>query len=225
MHDDQHGTATVILAGLLGALKVTGKRLEEVSVVIAGAGAAGIASAKLLLEAGITQMAMTDSRGIIAVGREGMNPYKDELAAHINPDGVTGTLADALKGADVFIGVSRPGIVSVDDVRAMAPDPIIFAMSNPVPEIMPDDARAAGAAVVATGRSDFPNQANNVLAFPGIFLGAMEAGAATITPAMRVAAAHALASLVPEPTAERILPSPLDEGVARAVADAVKSAA
>jgi malate dehydrogenase (oxaloacetate-decarboxylating) len=225
MHDDQHGTAVVVLAGLLNALKVVGKNLEDVSVVISGAGAAGMGVTHLLFEAGMTKLAMVDSKGIIAKGREGMNSYKEELAARINPSGRTGTLADALTGADVFIGVSQPGLVTADMVRTMAQSAIIFAMSNPIPEIMPDEARAGGAAVIATGRSDFPNQVNNVLAFPGIFKGALEGRLRRITPAMRVAAAHALAKLVPEPTAEKILPSPFDPGVADVVAEAVRRVA
>ena len=222
MHDDQHGTAVVILAGLLNALKVVGKEMSSARVVISGAGAAGIATANLLVEAGAGSLAMTDSKGIIAVGRDDMNPRKDALAARTNPNGTTGSLADALRDADVFIGVSKPGIVNEEMIRTMAAKAIVFAMANPVPEIMPDVARAAGAAVVASGRSDFPNQVNNVLAYPGMFLGAMEARRPFV-PAMRVAAAHALASLVPHPTADRILPSALEQNVARAVADAVKS--
>jgi len=222
MHDDQHGTAVVILAGLLNALKVVQKNISDVRIVISGAGSAGIATANLLLEAGATNMAMTDSKGIIAVGREDMNPHKESLAARINPSGARGSLADALAGADVFIGVSKAGIVSEEMIRSMAPGAIVFAMANPIPEIMPDMAKAAGAVVVATGRSDFPNQVNNVLAFPGMFLGAMEARRQFV-PAMRVAAARALAALVPEPIAERILPSALEQNVARVVADAVKS--
>jgi len=222
MHDDQHGTAVVILAGLLNGLKVVGKKIEDVRVVISGAGAAGIATANLLLEAGVGSLTMTDSKGIIAAGRGDMNPHKDTLAARINPEGKTGSLADALRGADVFIGVSKPGIVDEEMIRSMASGAIVFAMANPVPEIIPDIARAAGAAVVASGRSDFPNQVNNVLAYPGMFLGAMEARRPFV-PAMRVAAAHALATLIPNPTADRILPSALEQNVARAVADAVKS--
>ena len=224
MHDDQHGTAVVVLAGLINALKVVGKRIVDIRVVVSGAGAGGMGVASLLFDAGLNHMDMIDSRGILALGRGEMNPYKDELAEHINLDGHHGTLADALKGADVFIGVSRPGLVDEEMVRSMAAQPIIFALSNPVPEIMPDVALAAGAAVVATGRSDFPNQVNNVLAFPGIFKGALEGRMKTITPAMRVAAATALSKMVPEPTAQKILPSPFDDGVADVVAEAVKRA-
>ena len=222
MHDDQHGTAVVVLAGLLNALKVVGKKLEEVSVVISGAGAAGMGVTHLLFEAGLTKLIMIDSKGIIAPGREGMNSYKEELAGKINPAGRTGTLADALVGADVFIGVSQPGLVTPEMVRTMADKAIVFAMANPIPEIMPDEARAGGAMVIATGRSDFPNQVNNVLAFPGIFKGVLEGRLRRITPAMRVAASHALAACVPEPTADKILPSPFDPGVAEVVARAVK---
>ena len=225
MHDDQHGTAVVVLAGLLNALKVVGKKLEEVSVVISGAGAAGMGITHLLFEAGMTKLTMIDSKGIIAPGRDGMNSYKEALAARINPEGRTGSLADALVGADVFIGVSQPGLVTADMVRTMADKAIVFAMANPIPEIMPDVARAGGAEIVATGRSDFPNQVNNVLAFPGIFKGALEGRLRRITPAMRVAAAHALAKLVPEPTAEKIMPSPFEAGLADVVAEAVKRAA
>ncbi|KKW32121.1 MAG: Malate dehydrogenase [Candidatus Uhrbacteria bacterium GW2011_GWA2_52_8d] len=225
MHDDQHGTAVVVLAGLLNALKVVGKKLEEVSVVISGAGAGGMGITHLLFEAGMTRLAMIDSKGIIAQGREGMNSYKEKLAARINPEGRTGGLADALVGADVFIGVSQPGLVTADMVRTMAEMPIVFAMANPIPEIMPEIALAGGAAIVATGRSDFPNQVNNVLAFPGIFKGALEGRIRRITPAMRVAAAHALAKLVPEPTSEKIMPSPFEPGLADIVAQAVKRAA
>src|SRR3989339_522257 len=225
MHDDQHGTAVVVLAGLLNALKVVGKKLEEVSVVISGAGAGGMGITQLLFEAGMTKLAMIDSKGIIAPGREGMNSYKEKLAARINPEGRTGTLADALVGADVFIGVSQPGLVTADMVRTMAEMPIVFAMANPIPEIMPEIATEGGAAIVATGRSDFPNQVNNVLAFPGIFKGALEGRIRRITPAMRVAAAHALAKLVPEPTNEKIMPSPFEPGLAEVVAEAVKRAA
>jgi malate dehydrogenase (oxaloacetate-decarboxylating) len=223
MHDDQHGTSVVILAGLFNALRVVDKRLDDARIVISGAGAAGIASAGLLLEAGAGRIDVVDSKGLIAVGREEMNERKTALAHKINPEGRSGTLADALRGADVFVGVSRPGLVTQEMVRSMAAQPIVFAMANPTPEILPDEARAAGAAIVATGRSDFPNQVNNVLAYPGMFLGAMEARKRFL-PGMRIAAARALAALVPSPTADRILPTIFEEGVARTVADAVKSA-
>ncbi|MBI4437589.1 NADP-dependent malic enzyme [Candidatus Uhrbacteria bacterium] len=225
MHDDQHGTAVVVLAGLLNALKVVGKKLEDVSVVISGAGAGGMGITHLLFEAGLTKLAMLDSKGLIAPGREGMNTYKETLAARINPEGRTGRLAEALVGADVFIGVSQPGLVNADMVRSMTDKAIVFAMANPVPEVMPDEARAGRAAVVATGRSDYPNQVNNVLAFPGIFKGALDGKLRRITPAMLVAAAHALAKLVPEPTSEKIMPSPFEPGLADVVAEAVKRVA
>lgn len=226
MHDDQHGTAVVVLAGLLNALKVVDKKLEEVSVVISGAGAGGMGITHLLFEAGMTNLAMIDSKGIIAPGREGMNSYKEELAVRINPESRRGTLADALVGADVFIGVSgQSGTVTSEMVMSMAKKPILFALSNPNPEILPDAALAGGAAVIGTGRSDYPNQVNNALVFPGIFKGALEARLRRITPAMRIAAAHALAKLVVEPTAEKIMPSPFEPGVAEVVAEAVKRAA
>ncbi|OGL94882.1 malate dehydrogenase [Candidatus Uhrbacteria bacterium RIFOXYB12_FULL_58_10] len=223
MHDDQHGTAVVVLAGILNALEVVGKSLESASVVISGVGAAGIATANLLLEAGATHIAMVDSKGIIAVERDGMNDTKTKMAARINAEGRTGSLAEAMVGADVFVGVSAPGIVTEEMVRAMAPGAIVFAMANPTPEIMPDLAKAAGAAVVATGRSDYSNQVNNVLAYPGMFLGVLEARTPRFTNAMRIASARALAAMVEEPTAEHILPSLLEGGAARIVADAVKA--
>ena len=223
MHDDQHGTAVVVLAGLLNALKVVGKEIGEISVVMSGAGAGGMGIANLLLDAGVTKMSMVDSRGMIARGRERMNPYKEALADRINPSGVTGALAEAFAGADVFIGVSQPGLVTQEMVHSMNEQAILFALSNPVPEIMPDQALAAGAAVVATGRSDFPNQVNNVLAFPGMFKGALDGRIRRFTPAMRVAAAHALADLVDAPSAEKIMPSVFDSRVVDVVANAILS--
>jgi len=220
MHDDQHGTAVVVLAGLMNALKVTGKTMEEITVVLSGSGAGGLGIASLLLEAGVKKMIILDSVGIIALGREGMNDYKDVFAKRINPEGRTGSLADALVGADVFIGVSKAGLVTQEMVRSMNTDAILFALANPVPEIMPEEAKEAGARVIATGRSDYPNQVNNVLAFPGIFKGAMMART-KITPAMRIVAAKALSEMVEKPTAEKIIPSPFDPGVAEAVAQAV----
>ena len=222
MHDDQHATAIVTLAGLMNALKVVGKKLEDISVTINGAGAAGIAIALLLLDAGVTKMKMVDSRGIIANGREGMNPEKDSLARRINPEGTLGTLAEALQGAHVFIGVSKPGLVSQDMVRSMAAQAIIFALANPTPEIMPDEAKAAGAAVIATGRSDFPNQVNNVLVYPGLFRGLLDARASRLTPEMKIAAATALASTVATPTADEILPSIIDFNPAQTIADSLR---
>ncbi len=224
MHDDQHGTGVVVTAGLLNALQVVGKKIEDVSIVISGAGAGGMGVTHLLFEAGVKKLTMVDSKGIIALGREGMNTYKDELAQKINSEGRTGSLAQALVGADVFIGVSQPGVLTQDMVRTMAKDPIIFALANPIPEIMPDVAREAGAAVVATGRSDFPNQVNNALAFPGIFKGALEGRIRNITPAMRLAAARALAGMISQPTTEQIMPSVLDKQVATVVAEAIKRA-
>lgn len=222
MHDDQHGTGVVVTAGLMNALKVVGKKIEDVSIVISGAGAGGMGVTHLLFEAGVKKLAMIDSKGIIAPGRVGMNTYKDELAAKINPGGRTGSLADALVGVDVFIGVSQPGVLTGEMVRSMAKDPIIFALANPIPEIMPEEARTAGAAVVATGRSDFPNQVNNALAFPGIFKGALEARIRKITPIMRLTAAKALAKMIAVPTPEQIMPSVLDKSVAVVVAEAIR---
>lgn len=222
MHDDQHGTAVVVLAGLLNALKVVGKEIGDVKVVMSGAGAGGMGIANLLLDAGVQHMSMVDSRGMIAVGRERMNSYKDTLAQRINPDGVTGSLVDAMQGADVFIGVSKAGLVTADMVSSMNEGAIVFALANPIPEIMPDLAREAGAAVVATGRSDFSNQVNNVLAFPGIFKGALEARAQKITREMLVAAAEALSKMVPNPSADEIMPDPFASGLAEVVAQTVK---
>ncbi len=224
MHDDQHGTAVVILAALLNALKVVGKTMETARIVISGAGSAGMATAYLLLDAGATNITMCDSQGIVFVGREGMNARKTALAERLGGSPAAGTLAEAMAGSDAFIGVSAPGIVTEEMVRSMAPAAIVFAMANPIPEIMPDLAKAAGAAVVATGRSDFPNQVNNVLAYPGMFLGVLEARAKRFTPAMRLAAARALAATVPEPTAECVIPSVFGTNAARIVADAVRSA-
>lgn len=227
-HDDQHGTAVIVLAGLINALKVVRKKKEEVNVVISGAGAAGISIAKMLLSYGFRNIVICDMRGIIYKGRtEGMNPVKEEMAECTNPECKTGTLADALCGADVFIGVSAPGLVTADMVRSMNPDPVIFACANPVPEIFPDEARAGGAAVVSTGRSDYPNQINNVLAFPGIFRGAFDCRAKTINDEMKLAAAEALAGLVPddELSADYIIPKPFDERVDNAVAAAVAETA
>jgi malate dehydrogenase (oxaloacetate-decarboxylating) len=226
-HDDQHGTAVVVLAALTNALKLVGKRMEDIKVVTCGAGAAGIAIIKLLIARGLTNVVMCDRKGAIYEGRDGLNPAKEEIAAITNRDKRAGSLADMLKGADVFIGVSAPGMVTEDMVRSMAPNAILFPMANPTPEIMPDQAKAAGAAVIGTGRSDFPNQINNVLAFPGIFRGAFDVRASDINDAMKLAAADALASLVPEDklSAEYILPYAFDEAVCPAVAAAVAQAA
>lgn len=223
-HDDQHGTAIVVLAGLINALKVTG-RDRSAKIVINGAGAAGIATAKLLLNDGFQNLIMVDSRGAIYEGRpDGMNSAKDEIAKRSNPERKAGGLADVMVGADIFIGVSVANVVSQDMVRSMAPDPIVIAMANPDPEITEADAWAAGAAVVATGRSDSANQLNNVLIFPGIFRGILDMRAPQFTQAMFVKAAVALASLVENPTRENIIPSPFQEGVTDAIAAAVKEA-
>jgi len=225
MHDDQHGTAIVVLAGLMNAVNVTGRDLTTARIVFSGAGAAGIASAKLLREFGASDIVLVDSVGIISRDRSDLNDFKKELLAWTNHREVGGSLSDALKGADIFIGVSRAGLLKPELIKSMAPNPIIFAMANPMPEILPDEAKAAGAAVVATGRSDFPNQVNNLLAFPGVFRGVFDAGATRITTKMKLAAARALAGYVGKPTADRIIPDPLDKKVARAVAEAVKNAA
>lgn len=227
-HDDQHGTAVITLAGLMNALKVTGKKKEDVKIVTSGAGAAAISITKLLLTYGFKNIVMTDRRGMIYKGRpEGMNWIKEEMAEVTNLSGEKGSLADALKGADIFIGVSAPGLVTGDMVRSMNPDPIIFACANPVPEIFPEEAKAAGAAVVSTGRSDFPNQINNVLAFPGIFRGAFDCMASTINEEMKLAASEALAGLISdeELSADYIIPKAFDKRVGPAVAKAVAEAA
>lgn len=229
MHDDQHGTEVVTVAALKNACKVTGKKLQDIKVVILGAGAAGIAVAKALLCSDaskkicdpVSELIMCDSNGIISKDRDDLNKYKKEIAELTNPE--PGSLSDALVGADVFIGVSKAKLVTKEMVRSMK-DPIVFAMANPIPEIMPEDAKEAGALVVATGRSDFPNQVNNVLAFPGIFKGALEAKATKITPEMRIAASNALASAV-TPSKYKILPSPLDKNVVKIIAEAVKNQA
>ncbi|MFH1174753.1 MAG: NADP-dependent malic enzyme [archaeon] len=225
MHDDQHGTAVVVLAGLLNACKVTERKLDACKVVISGAGAAGTAITKFLLSQNVSDIIVCDSKGIISAERTDLNEEKELLANMTNKHGLQGTLADAVKERDVFIGVSVAGTLHEDMVKSMANDCIIFAMANPVPEIMPDLAKKAGAAIVATGRSDFPNQVNNVLAFPGIFRGALDARASRITHEMKLAAAHALASCIRQPTAEEILPNILDKNVTKAVAEAVRKAA
>ncbi len=225
-HDDQHGTAVVVAAALLGALKVVGKEIGTIRVVINGAGSAGIAIGKHLLNLGVKHLTMVDRFGIIVEGGEHQNFAQNEMAKVTNLGHMTGTLADAMRGADVFIGVSAPGIVSREMVQSMAAQPIVFPMANPTPEIMPDEALAAGAAIVGTGRSDFPNQINNVLAFPGIFRGALDCRARCINEEMKMAASHALADLVGEKaSATYIIPDALDPRVARAVADAVMKAA
>ena len=226
-HDDQHGTAVVTLAGLINALKLTGKKIEEVKIVTSGAGAAGIAIIKLLLSMGAKNVIMTDREGSIYKGRENLNPIKMEMAEITNLSMEKGSLSDVIKNADVFIGVSAPGTLNKDMVKSMAEKPIIFACANPIPEIFPEDAKEAGAAVVSTGRSDFPNQINNVLCFPGIFRGALDVRAKDINDEMKVAAAYAIAELVSdqELNAEYILPAAFDERVKDAVAKAVAEAA
>lgn len=226
-HDDQHGTAVIMLAGLINALKVVGKRLEDVKIVTSGAGAAGIAIIKLLVSAGAGNVVMTDRTGVIYNGRSGLNPAKQEIAEITNPARESGSLADAIKGADVFIGVSAPGVLTAKMVQSMAKYAIVFACANPTPEIFPDEAKRAGAAVVSTGRSDYPNQINNVLAFPGIFRGALDARASDINDEMKFAAAYALAGMVKdaELSCDNILPQAFDEGVGETVAEAVREAA
>jgi malate dehydrogenase (oxaloacetate-decarboxylating) len=227
-HDDQHGTAIITLAGLTNALKVVNKKKEEVKVVINGAGAASVSITRLLLSDGFKDITLCDRSGAIYSGRpKGMNPVKEEMAKVTNPAGCKGSLGDAMKGADVFIGVSAPGTVTTDMVKSMAKDPVIFACANPTPEIFPDEAKAGGAIVIATGRSDFPNQINNVLAFPGIFRGAFDVRASDINEAMKIAASRALADLIgkEELNADYIIPAAFDPRVGPAVAKAVAQAA
>lgn len=226
-HDDQHGTAIVVSAGLVGALKLVKKDIHQVRAVINGAGSAGISICKLLLEIGIGDVVLVDKMGILAVGEEWMNPVQKEMAGKTNREQLHGNLADAMKDRDVFIGVSAPGVVTSDMVSTMAKDAICFAMANPVPEIMPEEAIRGGARIVATGRSDFPNQINNVLVFPGIFRGALDARASDITEKMKIAAVYAIADIIPEEelTEEYIIPGAFDERVARHVAQAVARAA
>ena len=226
-HDDQHGTAVITLAGLTNALKVTGKKKEDVRIVTSGAGAAAVAIVKLLLSAGFKHITMCDRKGAIYEGRDSLNWIKEEMARVTNLDKKAGSLADMLEGADVFIGVSAPGTVSTEMVKTMNKDAIVFACANPTPEIFPDDAKEGGAAVVATGRSDFPNQINNVLAFPGIFRGAFDVRASDINEEMKMAAAKALAELIPdeELSADYIIPRAFDPKVGPAVAKAVAQAA
>lgn len=226
-HDDQHGTAVVTLAALLNALKLTGKKIDEIKVVTSGAGAAGIAIIKLLIAMGLKNVVLCDRQGAIYQGRDNMNQEKEEMAKITNLDCRKGTLEEMLTGADVFIGVSAPGCVTPEMVKKMNTNPILFPMANPTPEIMPDLAREAGAAVVGTGRSDFPNQINNVLAFPGIFRGALDVRASEINDEMKIAAAKAIASFVTDDKlcAEYIIPSALDKSVAQAVAEAVAKVA
>jgi malate dehydrogenase (oxaloacetate-decarboxylating) len=226
-HDDQHGTAVVVLAALINALKVVGKKIDAISVVTSGAGAAGVAIIKLLMAMGLKEVIMCDKDGVIYKGRPGLNPATEEMAAISNLRMKKGTLADVIKGADVFIGVSAPKVVTPAMIKSMAKDPIVFPMANPTPEIMPDEARAAGAAVVGTGRSDFANQINNVLAFPGIFRGAFDVRASDINDEMKIAAAYAIAALIgdSELKADYIIPAAFDPRVKDAVAKAVSDAA
>jgi len=226
-HDDQHGTAVVTLAAMLNALKLTGKKIEEIKVVTSGAGAAGIAIIKLLISMGLKKVILCDRQGAIYQNRENLNKEKEEMAKITNLDCEKGSLADVLKGADVFIGVSAPGCVTPEMVKSMNDNPILFPMANPTPEIMPDLAKEAGAAIVGTGRSDFPNQINNVLAFPGIFRGALDVRASEINDEMKIAAAKAIASFVTDDvlSADYIIPSALDKNVASAVAKAVAETA
>jgi len=221
-HDDQHGTAIVVLAGLINASKVVKKKLEKLRVVIVGAGAAGRAIALLLAKAGINEIIVVDSKGIIYEGRSGMVAYKKELAKVTNRNKVKGEVLDAVDGADVLIGVSGPGTISKHHIEKMAPQAIVFALANPIPEIKPDDAYQAGAAVVATGRSDYPNQVNNSLVFPGIFRGALDKGVNAITDSMKLAAAKKIASLVKKPTAKEIIPGIMTKDLAKKVASTVK---
>ena len=224
-HDDQHGTAIVVLAGIINALKVVGKKKEDCRIVVNGAGSAGVAITRLLLTYGFPHITMCDKVGIVSKKTEGLNWMQQKMAELTNLEQQTGTLADAMKGADIFVGVSAPGIVTPEMVASMNKDAILFAMANPVPEIMPDIAKAAGAKVVGTGRSDFPNQVNNVVAFPGIFKGALEGRAAKITEEMKLAAANAIASLVPdeELSEDNIMPEAFNPRVAEVVAEAVRS--
>lgn len=225
-HDDQHGTAVICSAGIINALKLVGKKIEDCTAVFNGAGAAGVAIAKLFTSMGMGNIIMCDRKGIICDGDD-LKPAKQDIANFTNKNHLRGSLADAMKGADIFIGVSAPGVVTEDMIKSMAKDPIVLAMANPVPEIMPDLAKAAGAAVVGTGRSDFPNQINNVLAFPGIFRGALDVRASDINEEMKIAAAKALASLVSdeELSADYIIPKPFDPRVGKTVAAAVAQAA
>ena len=226
-HDDQHGTAIVVSAGLLNAVKVAGKKLSEAKVVINGAGSAGISIARLLLKVGVGDIVLVDLKGALAKGEAWMNPAQAQMAEITNKDNQHGNLAEIMKGKDIFVGVSAPGIVTAEMVRSMAENPIVFAMANPTPEIMPEEAKKGGVCVMATGRSDYPNQINNVLVFPGIFKGALEARATDITEEMKIAAAYAIAGIIPEEelNPEYIIPGAFDKRVAEAVSTAVKEKA
>jgi malate dehydrogenase (oxaloacetate-decarboxylating) len=223
-HDDQHGTAIVTMAAVTNALRVVDKTLDQVKIVFSGAGAAGIACAQMLLKAGASDLILVDSKGSIYDGRTDLNHAKRDIAKITNREGITGDIHEAIVGADVFIGLSSPGVIDREDVQRMAPDAIVLAMANPTPEIMPDEAKAGGAAVIGTGRSDFPNQVNNVLAFPGVFKGALSVRAPRVTAEMQIAAAIALANLVEVPGIENILPEALDRAVAPVIANAVAEA-
>jgi len=222
-HDDQHGTAIITCAGLLNACKVTGRQLGNLKIAISGAGSAGISIAKMILRLGFGQVTLCGSKGTIYKGAPYNNSEQEKMAAVTNPEGIVGSLADAVRGADILIGVSKPGVVTQDMIRSMAKDPIVFVMSNPTPEIMPDLAKEAGAAVVGTGRSDFPNQVNNVIAFPGIFRGALDARAAKITEEMKEAAARAIAAVIPEDelSADYVLPDPFNPLIVERIREAV----
>ena len=222
MHDDQHGTAIVTLAGLINAMKVLGRNLQDAKIVVAGAGAAGMAIVKLLHDYAQPRMLVVDSKGIVSANRTDLNDEKRKLLQYSNFANTDGSLEDALEGADVFIGVSKAGLLTPELVKTMDKNPVIFAMANPVPEIMPDVAKEAGAAIVATGRSDFPNQVNNSLAFPGIFRGALDNGVKAITDQHKIAAAEAIAALVTDPAADKIIPGPFDEGIVEAVANVIR---
>ncbi len=222
-HDDQHGTAIVTLAGMFNACKLTDRKLKDLKVVINGAGAAGVAIVKLLFEAGVKEVIMCDSRGIIHKGRTDLNDTKKKMSKLTNKTNITGNLEDAVKDSDVFIGVSAPGVLTQEMVKTMTKDPIIFAMANPTPEIMPDEAREAGARIIATGRSDFANQINNVLAFPGLFRGALDARTNNLTSAMFIEVARAIADSVEDLSEEKIIPSPFDDRVPGRVAEAVRN--
>jgi malate dehydrogenase (oxaloacetate-decarboxylating) len=222
MHDDQHGTAVVVLAGLINAAKVVKKSLHNLKVVVVGAGAAGRAVSLLLLKAGVVNVIVTDSKGVIYKGRSGLSGYKKNLADITNPEKIQGDIINAVTGADAVIGVSGPGTIAKAHIEAMAKEPIVFALANPVPEILPEDALLAGAAVVATGRSDFPNQINNALVFPGLFRGALDKGVKNITDEMKLAAAMKIAGMIKKPTADSIIPPVMTPGLVKIVASAVK---
>jgi malate dehydrogenase (oxaloacetate-decarboxylating) len=221
MHDDQHGTAIVVLAGLLNALKVVHKSMKSVRIILSGAGAAGTAIANLLIAAGADDITVCDSKGILGMNRKDLNPEKIALRAITNPRGLSGHLKDALKDADVFIGISAPGVLTKELIKTMASKPIVFALANPTPEILPDEAKKAGAAVVASGRSDFPNQVNNALCYPGLFRGMLDKGVKTVDVATKIRAARAIAGFIKKPTADRIIPTIFDKGLHQAVAKSV----